>query len=119
MAALAYQDIDHTGGAVTLAAAAGGGDTATPDAKGFLWVKNAAAGGTITVTIAVAGTTFGQANADVAVSIPDGEERLIGPLVPELTGADTFGVVLIAYSPNVTGVTVAAVRLSNPPPDLP
>jgi len=70
------------------------------------------------VTIAVAGTTFGQANADVVTAVPNGGERLIGPLVSELTGADTFGVVLIAYS-GVTTVTVAAVRLSNPPADLP
>jgi len=118
MAALSYQDIGHAGAAITHAAAAGGGDSMPPDPKGCLWVKNGG-GSAITVTIEVPGQTFGQDNANVAASVPNGGERLIGPMVDDL-GVVFAGNsnVLITYS-GVTSVTVAAVRLGAPPPDLP
>jgi len=118
LADILYQDIGHAGAAVTFQAATGGGDTTAPDPKGFLWVKNGG-GGAITVTIEVPGQTFGQNNANVAVSVPNGGERLIGPLVSDLGlvfGQSFF--ITISYS-GVTSVTVASVRLSEPPPDLP
>ena len=50
MALLATQQIQVTGVAITLAAAAGGGDTVTASDRTFLWVKNAS-GSPITVTV--------------------------------------------------------------------
>lgn len=108
MALLATQQIQITGPAITLTAAAGGGDTVSPSDRTFLWVKNAS-GSPITVTVVTPGTFKGQALADVAVSVPATTgERLIGPLDGSLV--DTTGVVPITYS-GVTSLTVAAVRI--------
>ncbi len=109
MALLAHQQIAATGTAVSHAAAAGGGDTVAPDSRLFLWVKNAS-GGAITVTVVVPGTYYGQALADIAVSVPATTgERLIGPLDNRLADPST-GVVNITYS-GVTSLTVAAVKV--------
>lgn len=108
MALLAPQQIQITGPAITLAAAAGGGDTVAPNDRLFLWVKNAS-GSPITVTVVVPGTYFGQALPDVAVSVPATTgERMIGPLDSRLADPST-GVISITYSA-VTSVTVAAVK---------
>lgn len=118
MANLATQTFGFAGEAITLVAAAGGGDAVFPaDPRVFLWVKNGG-GSPITVTLTVPGTTFGQNNPDIGVSVPNGGERLIGPLGPELVAPETFQNVLIAYS-GVTTVTVAAVRVGDPPASLP
>jgi hypothetical protein len=111
MATLTAQAVGMTGAAVTLVAAAGGGDLYLPfdGDRSWLWIKNGG-GVSVTVTITVAGTTYGQNNADVPVVVAAGAERLIGPLVPELAGADTLGTVGFSYS-GVTSVTVAVVRL--------
>lgn len=110
MAAVAYQTVGYVGTDPTFQAAASGGDNVRADPNGLLWVKNAAAGGDVTVTITVPGSTQGQDHPDVAVVIADGAERMIGPLVDGLVSPDTFGVVLVGYS-NVTGVTVAAIKV--------
>jgi hypothetical protein len=109
-----YQSIGYAGTDITFTAATGGflGDSVpVPDAKGFLWVKNAAAGGTISVAILTEATSFGVAVPDVAISIPDGEQRLIGPLVLDLASAAIGGGIGISITPNVTGVTAAAVKI--------
>jgi hypothetical protein len=108
MALLATQQIQITGPAITLVAAAGGGDTVTPSDRTFLWVKNGS-GSPITVTVVTPGTYYGQAIADVPISVPATTgERMIGPLDFRL--ADTNQVVSITYS-GVTSLTVAAVRI--------
>lgn len=117
MAAIAHQSTGFAGTNITYAAANGGGDTTNPDDRVFLLVKNGG-GAPINVTITVAGTSFEQANPDVVVSVPNGGEKFIGPLNDGVTGSDTFGVVLIAYSA-VTSVTVAAVRVGDVEPSLP
>jgi len=117
MAALAHQDIGFAGTNITYTAASGGGDTTNPDDRVFLLVKNGG-GSSINVTITVPGSTFEQVNPDVVVSVPNGGERFIGPLNEGLTAAETFTVVLIAYS-GVTSVTVAAVRVGDVQPPLP
>lgn len=109
MALLSTQQIQITGPAITLTAAAGGGDTITPSDRTFLWVKNAS-GSPITVTVVVPNSYFGQALADVAVSVPATTgERLIGPLDRRLADPTTQ-VVGITYS-GVTSLTVAAVGI--------
>lgn len=116
MAALAHQPIAFTGSAVSFQAAESL-DTATADRRSFLWVRNGG-GSPINVTITVPGTTFGQNNPDIVVAVPNGAERMIGPLSPDLTAAETFGVVLVTYSA-LTSVTVAVARLGDPAPPLP
>ncbi len=109
MALLATQQIGFAGTATTLTAAAGGGDTVSPDDRTFLWVKNAS-GGAITVTVVIPGTYIGQNLPDVAVSVPATTgERFIGPLTRQIADPTT-GVVNITYS-GVTSLTVAAVRI--------
>lgn len=109
MALIAPQQIAITGITPTFAAATGGGDTVTPDERAFLRVKNAS-GGAITTTVVVPGTTYGQANPDVAVNIPATTgDVLIGPLVPALADPTT-GLISITYS-GVTSLTVAVVKV--------
>jgi len=117
MAVLAHQTTGFAGTNITYQAAAGGGDQTTPDDRVFLLVKNGG-GSPINVTVTIAGTTFDLANPDSVVSVPNGGEKFIGPLNEGLTGPDTFGQVLIAYS-GVTSVTVAAVRVGDVEPSLP
>lgn len=109
MALLAAQQVTITGLTPTFAAAAGGGDTVTPDERVFLRVKNTDAASK-TVTVVVPGTVYGQARPDVAVTVAATTgDVLIGPLVQDLANPST-GVVDITYSA-VTNVTVAAVRV--------
>ena len=84
--------------------------TLTPDARGFLWVENADVSSK-TVAVTVPGFTASVARPDVNVTVPAGERRLVGPLVPELAiVAAGRPLVAVNYS-NVTGVTAAAVRV--------
>jgi hypothetical protein len=108
MALLAYQQAAITGPATTFAAVSAS-DTMPPDDRGFLWVKNAS--GTIdSAVVVVPGTSFGQANADVTVSVPiTTGERLIGPLVPSLADPTT-GLITVTHSQTAT-VTCALVRI--------
>jgi hypothetical protein len=117
MATLAHQSTGYAGTNITFQAAGlvDGFDVTVPDDRVFLWVKNADAASR-TVTVDVAGSTFGQDNPNVAVVVLNGQERLIGPLNAGLVGAT--GVVVLTYSA-LTNVTVAAVVVSTPPPDLP
>jgi hypothetical protein len=89
----------------------GDDDNITPDSRGFLWVRNTDASPK-TVAVTVPGFTKGVANPDVPVTVSAGGQQMIGPLVPEL--AIVSGgrpVAAINYSPNVTGVSAAAVRV--------
>lgn len=108
MALLAYQQAAITGPATTFAAVAAS-DTMPPDDRGFLWVKNANAGADSAVVV-VPGTSFGQANPDVTVSVPATTgERLIGPLVASLADPST-GLITVTHSVTAT-VTCALVRI--------
>jgi len=114
MATFNYQTIGYAGTDLSFTAPSGGvaGDAVFPtDDRGFLWVENAAAGGTITLVISTPGTSFGIALPDVSVSIPDGERRLIGPIVGALGDPAALGAVILTITPNVTGVTMAAVKV--------
>lgn len=64
------------------------------DGKSFLLVRNSNAGSTArTVTIETPGTVDAQAIADVAISIPAGASRYIGPFPPSVYNSD--GLVLV------------------------
>lgn len=106
MATLTSQRPTVTGAALTMQAAAGGGDKAKPGA--FVLVTNGGVG-SITVTVAVPGTEYGQARADIPVTVAAGASKMIGPLPSDLRGTD--GLVALTYS-GVTSVTVAAIEAS-------
>ena len=90
-------------------AAAAGGDTFGPDPRTFLDITNAG-GSAITVTITAYGSgPGGNPVANRVISVPAGEERMIGPFDPA-GFADASGNAAIAYSA-VASVTVAALRL--------
>lgn len=110
MALLTAQQISVAGLSPTFAAAtATTGDTAAPDDRAFFEIKNAS-GSPITATLDVPGTVYGQARADVAVTVAatTGHQR-IGPLVADLADPTT-GLCKIICSA-VTSVTIALVRV--------
>ncbi len=108
MALLATQPIVRAGLAPSYAAAAGGGDTFTPNDKTFLQVKNAS-GGAITVTIVTPRTdSAGNAVADNTISVPATTgDRMIGPFPADVYADPTTGVANITYS-GVTSLTIGA-----------
>lgn len=109
MATLTTHSIAISGTDPAYAAASAGGDAVQPHARAHLHVKNGDASSK-TVTIAVPGTTrYGQAEPDVAVVVPAGGERVIGPLDYGLADP-TDGLVHVTYSA-VTSVTVSALVL--------
>jgi hypothetical protein len=114
MALLASQSIIRAGLASAYAAAAGGGDTFTPDNRTFLQFKNAS-GAPITVTIVTPRTdALGNAVADNTVSIPATTgDKMIGPFPAEHYADPTTGLASITYS-GVTDLTVGAFKLSQP-----
>ena len=117
MAALTITDVTASGiNAPSLVSASCGGDTAKNDNSDiFLWVKNSdASAHTVTVTAQKPSPTvpgFGQVTkSDVSVQVPaTSGEKLIGPF-PTIAYNQTDGTIAITYD-DVTGVTIAAVRL--------
>lgn len=107
MAALTVQRPTITSPAVTLAAAAGGGDTIKPGENTYLLVRNADASSK-TVTVVRAGTEYGQANPDVATVVLTLTTVLIP--IPKEFRDSADGLVDITYSA-VTSLTVAALEL--------
>lgn len=111
MALLATQSIAPAGLADALAAAAGGGDTFRPDDGTFLRVNNGG-GSPVTVTVVTPETSHGLAIADLAVVVPAGASRMIGPFPSHLFADPTTGLASVTYS-GVTSVTVGAFKLSS------
>lgn len=114
MAALATQSIKRAGVTPSYAAAAGGGDTCTPGGNTFLHIKNGG-GSPITVTIVAKGIPApDMAVGNLAVVVTNAQERMIGPIRPELFGDPALsGAASITYS-GVTTVTVGIFDLSQP-----
>ncbi len=114
MATLATQTIRRTGVTPSYAAAAGGGDQFTPGPRTFLHVKNGG-GAPITVTVVTPGSALPDvAVADLAVSVTNAQERMIGPFPPEYFADPALsGQAAITYSA-VTSVTIGVFELSQP-----
>lgn len=110
MANLAYQTVNNSGGGITPVASSAGGDSVPANSRGALMVRNGSAT-SVTVTLVVPGSAYGQARPDVAYTIAAGGVAVIGPLVPDLAQVD--GYVDFTYSA-VTTVTSAAIFLSTP-----
>jgi hypothetical protein len=106
MALLAYKQVKITGDDITLDPVTGS-DTVAPSERGFYEVNNGS-GVSVTVTVVVPGSQYGQARPDVAVTVPAGARRKIGPLVPDLADPAT-GLITITHAPtaSVTGAAVA------------
>lgn len=114
MATLAKQSIKRTGVDPSYAAAAGGGDKFTPGENVFLHVLNGGVG-SITVTVVTPKEAFPDvAEADVAVAVANGAEKMIGPFpASHFANPSDSGLAAITYS-GVTSVTVAVLELVQP-----
>lgn len=118
--ALVVYDIARTGRSVTeqlvAAAAAGNGNKFFNDGKTFVRIKNASAS-PITVTINTPGTVYGQALADLTVTIAatgDGDGldfQDIGPFTTTFNQSDGYVWVDTSLA---TSITIGAYRLANP-----
>jgi len=98
MATLSIQQIGRSGLKPSYSGAASGGDQFAHDADAFLHVKNDS-GSSIDVTVASQVSNAGQGltSDDLVVSVPNGEERLIGPFSDQAF-ADSNGHAQISYS---------------------
>lgn len=108
MANISYQQAEITGTVLNFVAASGGGDTIAVGGGSVLLVKNGDVSSK-TVTITVPGSTFGQANPDVPITVAAGAIVAI-PLEDRDLVDSTDGLIHIAYSA-VTNVTVAAISV--------
>jgi len=95
-----------------VAATASDGDMWRNSGKEFLHVVNAG-GGSIDVTVLTPATVDGLAIEDKIVTIPAGEDRMIGTFKPSLYNNPAGGTdpskIYVEYS-GVSSVTVAAIR---------
>lgn len=98
-----------TGTSVPGTAASGGGDEFANTGREALLVTNGS-GGDITVTAVTQQTVDGLAVADMAVVVPAGEARILGPW-PTGTYNDGDGMVQITYS-GVSSLTVDLLRIA-------
>ncbi|MEA3250145.1 MAG: hypothetical protein U9Q35_00975 [Pseudomonadota bacterium] len=109
MATLTVQKSSIDGIAPTYAAADIAGDEFAWGRSAFLHVKNGdAASHTVTIASQVTARP-GIAPADIAVAVPAGEERIIGPFT-EGAFKDGNGSVQVGYDA-VASVTVAAISV--------
>lgn len=106
MANLAAQQIPVTGLSPTFVAATAGGDSAAPDDRTHLRVKNGSAA-SINVVLTVPGSTYGQPNPDVTIAVPAGGDVAIA--LPSAIADPSTGLVSWTYSA-AASVTVALVR---------
>lgn len=109
MATAATQSISLAGLAPVYSAAAAGGDSFRPADRTFLHIKNGSAAA-ITATLVTPGTVQGLAVEDVAVPVPAGAERMVGPLSPELFRHRADGLGDITWSA-AASVTFAVVNI--------
>lgn len=109
MAELTVQSITDSGLNPSYAAADAAGDSFESNGTStFFHVKNGdASAHTVTVASQVTDPPAGTAADDLAVSVPAGEERMIGPF-PRSAYHDANGLVQATYDA-VTGMTVAAI----------
>lgn len=107
MATVAVQTVSRAGTTGAYASASGGGDKFEPGRDVFLHVKNGS-GSSITATVVSSAELDGLAVADVAVAVPAGAERFIGPFPGHLFEDATDGLVHVTWSATTT-VTFAVI----------
>lgn len=102
MAQVSTESIARSGLNATYNAASAGGDKFPPGDRTFLHVKNGSAGA-VTVTVATPNKLIGLDLADVAVSVPAGEDRFIGPFPTQhFAGSDGLADVTWSATASVT-----------------
>lgn len=112
MAELTVQEMDRNGLTPSYDSADAGGDTFTWARYAFLHVKNDDdASHDVTIAEQHDSAPAGYEEADLVVSVPAGEERMIGPLDRQAYQNDD-GDVEVSYD-DVTSVTVAAIKLAD------
>lgn len=112
MADLTVQDVARTGLSPSFASAAASGDAFANNGNTLFYVKNGdASAKTITIASQYSSPPVGTAQDDIAVSVPAGEERMIGPL-PQSGYNDGDGKAQVTYD-DVTSVTVAAISMGD------
>lgn len=99
--------VSLAGLAPTYHAAEAGGDTVPTGDHVALHIRNDSAG-SVTATITTPGNVSGLAIDDLAVAVPAGEDRFIGPLRRDLFGG-AGGVAAIGWSASAS-VTFAVLR---------
>lgn len=112
MAELTVQALDEDGITPSYDNAAAGGDEFAYDEHAFIHVKNGdASEHTVTIPSQYTASEVkpGLQTQDLAVAVPAGEERMIGPFY-EPAYKDSNGMVQITYDA-VTSVTVGVFRL--------
>lgn len=110
MATLTKQTIDRDGLKPSYSAAASGGDQWANGGRDMIHVKNGdTASHTVTVASQLSSFPQGASKSDVAVSVPAGEERFIGPFAKGAFN-DSAGNTQITYDA-VTSVTIAVMEL--------
>lgn len=110
MADLTVQKVTTDGANPTMTAASAGGDTFTNDGHTFLIVNNSGAS-PITVTVPAKTACNHGVKHDAVVSVPAGEERMLGFFEVTRFNDPQTGKVSVTYS-DVTSVTVAAVSVA-------
>jgi hypothetical protein len=112
MALLTTQNISRTGITPTYAAVAAS-DTFVPDGQTFLHVKNGG-GSPDSVTVATGSGTSPAAGLTVsmaAVSVTNGQERMIGPFPANFFADPTTGLATVTHG-FTTSVTVGVFKVS-------
>jgi hypothetical protein len=108
MALLSTQTITRAGLEPAFSAATGGGDTVAVGDHTFLYVKNDHTA-SWTVTIGSVENCNQGFDHDLAVVVPNAEERVIGPINAPRFG-DSITAAAITYT-GVTALTVAAITI--------
>lgn len=112
MADLTVQDVARTGLNASYSAAASGGDAFGNNGNTFVHVKNGdASSKTVTLASQYSSPPVGTAQSDLSVTIPAGEERMIGPF-PQSGYNDGDSKVQISYDA-VTSVTLAVISMGD------
>lgn len=109
MALLSRQAMASSGLQATYSAVSASDTADISGGTTFLHVKNAGASSD-TVTVVTPGTVDGLAISDRTVSVPNGQERFIGPLAPAVYMDPATGLATITHS-YTTSVTCALVVL--------
>ena len=108
---LTAQTIDNDGMEPSYESANGDGEEFANDGNVFIHAKNAS-GGAIVLTFKTPATVSGVDIDEVEVSIPAGEERMVGPFDPAVFN-QSDGNVDLDFD-GVTSLTIAAFKLPAP-----